>query len=309
MKKHLKMQKQPGMGTPKIYKIFVGGIHPDSSRENLLDFFLQYGEVVSIDIPVNKKTGALKGFCFVQFANRDDYEKSLQVKRPEVSGRFVSIKPALKMKDAEEEQENSQKRKLFVRNIPASADEVQIKTAFQIHYPVEKVMLVRNPKTGGSRGIGYVVMSTFEGYSALISLGRLIVDNQVVYLSKSMTKDQLVKRSTSYEGLKVETQEQSNSKNSEDHLSSNHNSPCKYADISLSTDIGCELDGETLTSFDQDSPNCPSVMREPSKDLGCIFDHLKQRNLYSRHNSVLLQYEIAFELNLKLGMYSELFGR
>lgn len=45
-------------------QIFVGGLDPNVSDEDLRQPFLQYGEVVSVKIPVGKGCG------FVQFANR-----------------------------------------------------------------------------------------------------------------------------------------------------------------------------------------------------------------------------------------------
>nr|GMD93678.1 polyadenylate-binding protein RBP47-like [Ipomoea batatas] len=52
--------------------IFVGGLDPNVSDEDLRQPFLQYGEVVSVKIPVGKGCG------FVQFAKRNDAEEALQ---------------------------------------------------------------------------------------------------------------------------------------------------------------------------------------------------------------------------------------
>lgn len=45
-------------------QIFVGGLDPNISDEDLRQPFSQYGEIVSVKIPVGKGCG------FVQFANR-----------------------------------------------------------------------------------------------------------------------------------------------------------------------------------------------------------------------------------------------
>ncbi|CAI0557226.1 unnamed protein product [Linum tenue] len=52
--------------------IFVGGIDSDVSEEDLRQPFSQFGDVVSVKIPVGKGCG------FVQFANRKDAEEALQ---------------------------------------------------------------------------------------------------------------------------------------------------------------------------------------------------------------------------------------
>uniref|UniRef100_A0A9I9DD97 RRM domain-containing protein n=1 Tax=Cucumis melo TaxID=3656 RepID=A0A9I9DD97_CUCME len=52
--------------------IFVGGLDPNVTDEDLRQPFSQHGEIVSVKIPVGKGCG------FVQFANRNDAEEALQ---------------------------------------------------------------------------------------------------------------------------------------------------------------------------------------------------------------------------------------
>lgn len=52
--------------------IFVGGLDPNVTDEDLKQPFSQYGEIVSVKIPVSKGCG------FVQFANRNNAEEALQ---------------------------------------------------------------------------------------------------------------------------------------------------------------------------------------------------------------------------------------
>ncbi|KAK8579990.1 hypothetical protein V6N13_143131 [Hibiscus sabdariffa] len=52
--------------------IFIGGLDPNVSEEDLRQPFSQYGEIVSVKIPVGKGCG------FVQFASRNNAEEALQ---------------------------------------------------------------------------------------------------------------------------------------------------------------------------------------------------------------------------------------
>ncbi|KAJ0930219.1 putative RNA recognition motif domain, nucleotide-binding alpha-beta plait domain superfamily [Helianthus annuus] len=52
--------------------IFVGGLDPTVSDEDLRQPFSEYGEIVSVKIPIGKGCG------FVQFANRNNAEEALQ---------------------------------------------------------------------------------------------------------------------------------------------------------------------------------------------------------------------------------------
>ncbi|CAA0819645.1 Polyadenylate-binding protein RBP47C [Striga hermonthica] len=51
--------------------IFVGGLDPNATDEDLRQPFSQYGEILSVKIP------ARKGCGFVQFANRNDAAEAL----------------------------------------------------------------------------------------------------------------------------------------------------------------------------------------------------------------------------------------
>ncbi|CAA2996150.1 polyadenylate-binding RBP47-like [Olea europaea subsp. europaea] len=62
---------QPDGDTPNT-TIFVGGLDPNASEDDLRQPFVQYGEILSVKIPVGKACG------FVQFANRNDAEEALQ---------------------------------------------------------------------------------------------------------------------------------------------------------------------------------------------------------------------------------------
>lgn len=52
--------------------IFVGGLDPNASEEDLRQAFSQYGDIASVKIPMGKGCG------FVQFANRNNAEEALE---------------------------------------------------------------------------------------------------------------------------------------------------------------------------------------------------------------------------------------
>ncbi|GAB2267369.1 Polyadenylate-binding protein rbp47c' [Dionaea muscipula] len=59
--------------------IFVGGLDPSVSDEDLRQSFSQYGDIISVKIPVGRGCG------FVQFANRSNAEEALQ----KLNGRLI----------------------------------------------------------------------------------------------------------------------------------------------------------------------------------------------------------------------------
>jgi RNA recognition motif-containing protein len=64
-------QGNPGENDPTNTTIFVGGLDPNVSDEQLRQVFSQFGELVHVKIPAGKRCG------FVQFANRGCAEQAL----------------------------------------------------------------------------------------------------------------------------------------------------------------------------------------------------------------------------------------
>ncbi|XP_039035922.1 polyadenylate-binding protein RBP45C-like [Hibiscus syriacus] len=67
------VQGNTGENDPNNTTIFVGGLDPSVSEDQLKQIFSQLGEVVHVKIPANKNCG------FVQYANRASAEQALQV--------------------------------------------------------------------------------------------------------------------------------------------------------------------------------------------------------------------------------------
>ncbi|GLT62106.1 hypothetical protein SLA2020_347690 [Shorea laevis] len=73
-------QGNPGENDPNNTTVFVGGLDPSVTEDQLKQFFSQVGELVHVKIPVGKHCG------FVQFANRTTAEQALSMLNGSVLG-------------------------------------------------------------------------------------------------------------------------------------------------------------------------------------------------------------------------------
>uniref|UniRef100_A0A9J8D368 Heterogeneous nuclear ribonucleoprotein D n=1 Tax=Cyprinus carpio carpio TaxID=630221 RepID=A0A9J8D368_CYPCA len=63
-----------------VKKIFVGGLSPDTPEEKIREYFDAYGEVESIELPMENKTNKRRGFCFITFKEEEPVKKIMEKK-------------------------------------------------------------------------------------------------------------------------------------------------------------------------------------------------------------------------------------
>ncbi|XP_012280696.1 RNA-binding protein squid [Orussus abietinus] len=73
-------------------KIFVGGLTPEITDDDIKSYFGQYGTIVEVQAPFDKMKNQRKGFCFVTFDSRDVVYKLLKTPKQTINGKEVDVK-------------------------------------------------------------------------------------------------------------------------------------------------------------------------------------------------------------------------
>lgn len=82
-------------GGQKTKKIFVGGIPPSITDDELKEYFSSYGNIVEHQIMLDRSSGRSRGFGFVTFEREDVVEAIINEDKPhELGGKEVEIKKA-----------------------------------------------------------------------------------------------------------------------------------------------------------------------------------------------------------------------
>ncbi|XP_062340506.1 heterogeneous nuclear ribonucleoprotein D-like [Osmerus eperlanus] len=81
-----------GKEPPK--KVFVGGLSPDTPEEEIREYFGQFGEIESIELPMDAKTNERRGFCFVTYTEESPVQKLLECRYHQVGSGKCEIKVA-----------------------------------------------------------------------------------------------------------------------------------------------------------------------------------------------------------------------
>ncbi|XP_043917119.1 heterogeneous nuclear ribonucleoprotein D0 isoform X2 [Protopterus annectens] len=95
------MKKEP------VKKIFVGGLSPDTPEEKIREYFGGFGEVESIELPMDNKTNKRRGFCFITFKDEEPVKKIMEKKFHNVGLSKCEIKPAMSKEQYQQQQQQS----------------------------------------------------------------------------------------------------------------------------------------------------------------------------------------------------------
>lgn len=75
-------------------KVFVGGLDPDVTDNELKEYFSQFGKITQIEAPVDKSKQKRRPFCFILFESEQSAEEVLKQMRHTLAGKTIDCKRA-----------------------------------------------------------------------------------------------------------------------------------------------------------------------------------------------------------------------
>lgn len=73
-------------------KIYVGNLNYNSTKEQLEEYFSQFGDISEVALPQDKFTGKPRGFAFVTFSSASDAQKACDLANgKEFEGRTLKV--------------------------------------------------------------------------------------------------------------------------------------------------------------------------------------------------------------------------
>ena len=84
-------QSHPSSGS--LIKCFVGSLHLNAKESDIKNYFISHGEVVSVDLKRDSKTGESKRYAFLTFSSLKDSTESLFTKKHFILNKKIFIEP------------------------------------------------------------------------------------------------------------------------------------------------------------------------------------------------------------------------
>ncbi|XP_057573588.1 heterogeneous nuclear ribonucleoprotein D-like [Hippopotamus amphibius kiboko] len=142
--------------------MFVGGICDNMSKQALLEYLTQFGEVKDFIIKTHAATGLSRGFGYVLFKDSATVEKILQVKEHKVDGSPIYLKRAKAI------QSKFSERKVFVGGLNPRVSEEKIREYFEAFGVIENIELPVCPRTNERRAFCFITYTDVKPVKKLL---------------------------------------------------------------------------------------------------------------------------------------------
>jgi len=159
-------------------KIYVGGLAPETSTDDLRAHFGKYGDIVDCIVMVDKATSQPRGFGFVTFKDAAAATETLGTTII-LNGREVTCRKAVKDVPKQIVQDGTgvyNRLKLFIGGLPSSCNDEKLTSYFGRFGAIQDAVVMMDQQTQRHRGFGYV---TFADPGAVEAALQMYSDNKI----------------------------------------------------------------------------------------------------------------------------------
>jgi len=137
-------------------KLFIGGLHFETTEARLRQFYERWGEVVDCVVMIDPQTRRSRGFGFVVFKSPLSAEDALKSIPHVIDGKEVEPKRATP-KEETMRPENGGCKKIFVGGLTPDTEDRHLREYFAQFGPLESATVMTDKDTQKSRGFAFVV--------------------------------------------------------------------------------------------------------------------------------------------------------
>mmetsp|Transcript_9180 Transcript_9180/g.30619 ORF Transcript_9180/g.30619 Transcript_9180/m.30619 type:complete len:431 (-) Transcript_9180:3960-5252(-) len=191
-------------------KIFVGGLNPSTTDEQLYSYFSRFGEVVSSKVMFSRDTGNSRRFGFAVFQSPYVAQKVCEMQTHELCGYKVETRlavPSNRMKKATTSSETCREssrlaRQVFVGGLPTDVTPPIFREWAEQTFPgrvVNAVLVVDRLTHTKSRGFGFVTFDARDMVESAASVRMLPFADRFVEVKKAENMALKQKGSTKFD--------------------------------------------------------------------------------------------------------------
>jgi len=154
-------------------KIFVGGLAIETTEDDIVSYFKQYGEIDGTTFKTNPMSGRSQGYAFVVFKKKTSCDSALSVTKHHIRGRKVSVEKA-----------QIKKGKIFVFRLKPEMTEQSLREVFSSYGNVIEFEQPVDKATNTKKTFCFVTFDREDPAHKLIKQGSVKVNEESVSIGK-----------------------------------------------------------------------------------------------------------------------------
>lgn len=175
-----KSASHPKLVEKSICKVFIGGLSPLTTSEDLRKYFSKFGRVEEVTVMREKETGRSRCFAFMTFSSQNALEKVLKSSQHWLQGRTIEVKKAIPKGEVK-----TRSRKLFIGGIPPSVTSESLRVTFEKYGKLLDAHVMTDHVRGRPRGFGFVTFESDEAVDLVLAESQHELGGKVVDVKKA----------------------------------------------------------------------------------------------------------------------------
>ncbi|BHF58367.1 heteroproteinous nuclear ribonucleoprotein [Sparganum proliferum] len=173
-------------------KLFVGGLHPATTENELREFYSQWGEITDVVVMKDQRTGKSRGFGFVTFADASSVDVAQSNRPHHLGGKQIDSKRAMPREETSPEVHAAVK-KIFVGALKKHITNDDLTAYFSSYGNVVDAQVVMSKERNESRGFAFVTFDDTDAVDKVIlSRPHTLMDSKID-VRKALSKEEMGK--------------------------------------------------------------------------------------------------------------------
>lgn len=137
------------------YVLFIGGLSPQVTNKDLIDYFRQFGYIVRAKIIADKKTKIPKGYAYVTCKGKETFDLILS-QTHQVVNRDVDVQQAHSGAKIATDIKNQMIHKICIKNLTESTNQKDLQDHFTQYGKIKHAYVIMDHETQRSKRFGYI---------------------------------------------------------------------------------------------------------------------------------------------------------
>jgi len=173
-----------------LTKLYLGNISFETTKEDILDHFSQYGPVKDCYIPTSRDTGLPRGFAFLTM-NKEGCEAAIAgADGMEFGGRDIEVKHSLPRGTKAPRREREPQTKLYIGNLSYQTEEEVLREVFEQYGTITDLYMPYDRYSGERRGFAFITVHPDVAVQIVEELDGFELDGRMLRVNEARPKGQ-----------------------------------------------------------------------------------------------------------------------